>query len=99
MIGGDCCDCKKRPIVCGGTTRCAVVFGAGEREACVWVKIDGDNKFTPDKVVTLGITRGEHKATLKIIDQTDGESNLIVSFIVSSLDSCESCINRQTEFN
>ena len=44
--------------MCGGSDTCTVTLRAGEKYACVYVKIDGDDILEDDRTETLTLMSG-----------------------------------------
>ena len=69
---GQCCGCKRPPIMCAGESECEVTFTAGEEEVCVWVKVDRDDS-NENRKVTLTTSDNELTATVTVRNSPRGE--------------------------
>ena len=52
------CSCKSPgdAQVCGGSDSCTISFSTGATEACVYIKMDGDDTLEDDRTETLTLT-------------------------------------------
>ena len=59
--GDPTCSCRSQgdAQVCGGSDTCTVTLRAGEKYACVYVKIDGDDTLEDDRTETLTLMSGD----------------------------------------
>ena len=55
------CSCKSPgdAQVCGGSDSCTISFSTGATEACVYIKMDGDDTLEDDRMETLTLIGGD----------------------------------------